>query len=341
VRTRLHACSLAADARRHCPKTPSRLAPQRWAAETTDNAAIPPPTRDPAVFRVHLRCAPERRLDFGSSMSSHAPPPLHTARTVESWARAFVLSRDPAEKVAPPTPPSEWDLQPIEERLVAPGRPPSWTISNVGSRTPATAALSEPRLAARLLHTFLHHELQAAELMAWALLAFPETPMEFRQGLLRIAEDELRHLRGYAALLSELGFHIGDFPVRDWFWERVPSCATPGQFCALMGMGLEAANLEHAPAFAHKFAAVGAKRVAEYLREVAHDEVQHVRFGVRWFGHFVGPIDFETWRKTLPAPLTPLLMRGKRMDVGVRLDGGRSLRFVEDLRSWTPDAPGS
>lgn len=260
---------------------------------------------------------------------------------MEQWARTFVLSRESEEKVAPPRPPSAWDPAPTEERLPAPGRPASWKIANVATRTPATAALSDPRLAARLLHTFLHHELQAAELMAWAILAFPRTPTTFREGLLRIAEDELRHLAGYAALLDDLGFGVGDFPVRDWFWERVPSCTTPGQFCALMGMGLEAANLEHAPTFAARFAAVGAERVAAHLHEVARDEVQHVRFGVRWFQHFVGPVDFETWRKTLPPPLTPLLMRGKRLDVGARLEAGMSRRFVEELRTWNPDEPGS
>ena len=58
--------------------------------------------------------------------------------------------------------------------------------------------------------------------MAWAVLAFPETPLEFREGLVRIALDEIRHMRIYAEQIARLGYRVGSFAVRDWFWERVP-----------------------------------------------------------------------------------------------------------------------
>src|SRR5690606_31833324 len=105
----------------------------------------------------------------------------------------------------------------------------------------------DPRARARLLHTFWFHELQAAELMCWALLKFPESEPAFREGLLRIWRDEVRHMGLYQAHIESLGFRLGDFEVRDWFWHRVPTCHNPTMFVALLGMGLEAANLEHAP----------------------------------------------------------------------------------------------
>ena len=47
-------------------------------------------------------------------------------------------------------------------------------------KSPGPEALRAPERRAALVHTFLHHELQAAELMCWAILAFPDTPEAFR-----------------------------------------------------------------------------------------------------------------------------------------------------------------
>ncbi len=79
--------------------------------------------------------------------------------------------------------------------------------------------------------------------MAWAVLAFPETPREFRSGLVRIALDEIRHMHLYAGQIARLGFRVGEFPVRDWFWELVPRCGDGASFVATMGLGVESANL--------------------------------------------------------------------------------------------------
>ena len=81
--------------------------------------------------------------------------------------------------------------------------------------------------------------IQAAELMAWAILAYPDTPLAFRDGLLKIALDEVRHMRLYRAHIERLGYRVGDFAVRDWFWMRVPTCPDPASFVAVMGLGLE------------------------------------------------------------------------------------------------------
>ncbi|MEZ5973407.1 MAG: DUF455 family protein [Planctomycetota bacterium] len=95
-----------------------------------------------------------------------------------------------------------------------------------------------------------HHELQAAEMFAWALLAFPETPLAFRQGLWRLLRsEELGHLALYLQRLAALGTRFGDEPVRDWFWSRLGSVQTPVEFVAFLGLGLEGANLEHAQRF--------------------------------------------------------------------------------------------
>lgn len=196
--------------------------------------------------------------------------------------------------------------------------------------------LEAPSARAKLLHTFFHHELQAAELMCWALLRFADAEPEFRQGLLRICGDELRHLRAYRDRIEQLGFAIGSFPVRDWFWQRVPCCASKLEFVALMGMGLEAANLEHAPLFAERLTAAGDVLSADLQRTIEADELGHVAFAVHWFERWTGGQSFERWQAALPRPLSPLLMRGKRFNRAARERAGMSASFLAALERWQP-----
>ncbi len=177
--------------------------------------------------------------------------------------------------------------------------------------------------------------------MAWALLAFPDTPREFRAGLLRIATDEIRHMKMYAAEIERLGHRIGEFTVRDWFWQRVPTCTGPLAFVALMGLGLESANLEHSASFAARFRAVGDEAGARVQELVGLEEIAHVRFGVRWFTEWSGELTFESWRRALPEPLTPLLMRGLPLRRDARTRAGQPASFQDELEAWTPDAPSS
>lgn len=201
-------------------------------------------------------------------------------------------------------------------------------------------ALREPRARARLALTFAHHEIQAGELMCWAILAFPHTPPEFRDGLARLALDEARHARLYVEQARRLGLRLGDVPVRDWFWQRVPRAATPEAFVALLGLGFEAANLDHAERFAAAFDRHGDGELAAVQREVGRDEREHVRFAVRWFQRFVGRLEFEAWRKRLPPPLTPLVLRGRPLARSARVDSGMDAEFVAALEAWSPDASG-
>jgi uncharacterized ferritin-like protein (DUF455 family) len=257
--------------------------------------------------------------------------------TVERWAWDFVVSTSLEHKLAPPPPPERWEPRPIARCLKGPGRPAELRLA---TRAPKTRGLSTPRGRARVLHTFLHHELQAAELMAWALLTFPYTPQEFRAGLVRITLDEVRHMRLYAKQIERLGHRVGEFDVRDWFWERIPACATPVSFVAAMGLGLESANLEHTVTFAARFREVGDEQAARTQEIVGREEIAHVRFGTRWFEEFTGGLDFDRWREALPEPLSPMLMRGRPLEREARARAGFSGSFLDKLDAWRPVSPG-
>jgi uncharacterized ferritin-like protein (DUF455 family) len=259
--------------------------------------------------------------------------------TVERWCWDLILTDSEESKLQPPElrigETHQWEQSSVPRRLARPGRPTNWRVVQRSPRTPKAGAMADVSARAQLLHTFLHHELQAAELFAWAVLAFPETPVRFRRGLVAILQEELRHLHMYSGRLAQLGFELGDFPVRDWFWERVPAVADGLGFVGLMGMGLEAANLDHGAVFARRFRIAGDSKSAHLIEQVERDEVRHVTFARRWFRRWTGALDFDCWAHNLPAPLTPALFQGRTINELAREAAGLGGEFLRELREWS------
>lgn len=261
--------------------------------------------------------------------------------SAESFAKRYVLSLDLAVKRRPPSLElpfvgSTEFVDSARSNDLRPGRPPELRLTEDKPKSMKLGAIQNEKKRAELVHKFWHHELQAAELMCWAILRFPETPLEFRRGLLRICRDEIRHMALYEEHLERLGYGPGDFPVRDWFWERVPLSTTPLAFVAFVGMGLEAANLEHTERFATWFRTVGDERGAEIQEQVGREEIAHVRFATRWFREWTGGVDFETFRRALPPPMSPLLLRGKTLRREARLRAEMPEEFLDALDAWVP-----
>ena len=271
-------------------------------------------------------------------LHSSTPPAGSLAR----WAFDYVVSCEVALKLDPPRPWGENELGEMSTqaplRLSAPGRPANWVVVARHARTPSAASLGHALNRAKLALTFAHHEIQAAELMAWAILAFPETPREFQSGLARLVLDEARHARGYVAHAQSLGMQLGEHPVRDWFWQRVGAVHTPAQFVALLGLGFEGANLDHSSRYAQLFREAGDEAGALLQESIGAEERVHVRFAARWFAHFAGELSFENWLAHLPKPLTPLVLRGLPFARAARLDSGLSESFVDALERWSPAA---
>ncbi len=258
--------------------------------------------------------------------------------TIERWAFAYVVADTLDAKLAPPGPPSVFARGARSFREVRPGRPAEFSLE---AKAHKQRGLASPHGRARAMHAFMHHELQAAELFAWALLAYPDAPEALREGMVRILLDEVRHANLYVEEVRRLGYEVGAFPVRDFFWERIPDCARIDSFLAVMGLGFEAGNLDHAARFAAIFRDVGDARAAEVQRIVGQDEIAHVRFGARWFRALRGELDFDVWAASLPAPLSPLLMRGQPLCLEARRAAGLDDTFLERLAAWRPDASSS
>jgi uncharacterized ferritin-like protein (DUF455 family) len=268
-----------------------------------------------------------------------------STNALHEWAKAYVLSDELSVKFAPPPPPSVAENDPPASACpeLRPGHPAVFRRIERAEKSPKAGALRDPKKRAWLFHTFMHHELQAAELMAWAIVAYPDTPVAFRRGLANILLDEVRHMVLYREALESLGCALGDFGVRDWFWQRVPAAKKPAEFCAVMGLGLEAANLDHSRRYSQWLRAAGDPRGADLQDLIGDEELPHVRFALHWFRRFAGATDFATWCAHLPLPLSPVLLRGLPLDVDRRIRTGMDPLFIEQLAAvrFDPMAPRS
>lgn len=253
--------------------------------------------------------------------------------TVERWAWDYISSTDPAHKLHPPEIPTEFDPAHGWGAPGSPGRPVGWSLIQHSEKSVSRNAMRAPAVRCRMVHTFLHHELQAAELFARAVLVYPDAPAPLRKGWVGVIRDELRHMTMYEELLSRHGVSFGDHPVRDWFWSRVPAAKSAASFCAVMGMGLEGGNLDHAARFAEWFREAGDAEAARVQALIGEEEIPHVRLGVHWFRRLSERGDFNGWAEALPAPLTPWMMKGRELALDARTRAGMDDEFLGALAS--------
>jgi uncharacterized ferritin-like protein (DUF455 family) len=202
---------------------------------------------------------------------------------------------------------------------------------------PAIDGMPDPAQRPRILHALANHELQAAELFAWALLAFPDTPADFRRGLVGILQDEQRHTRMYRARLRALGGELGDFPVNGYFWGKVPDIASPLDFVCAMSLTFENANLDHTVEYAEAARRADPK-TATVIDEVHRDEIEHVRFGWTWLQHFKNADEsaWDAFRSHLTWPLRPAKAKDVRFHRAGREAAGLDPDFIRRLEESQP-----
>jgi uncharacterized ferritin-like protein (DUF455 family) len=198
--------------------------------------------------------------------------------------------------------------------------------------------MADPAQKVRILHAFANHELQAVELFAWALLAFPHSPPAFRRGLLRILGEEQTHCRLYVRRLEELGVRFGDFPVSGYFWSKVGDLTSPARFVCAMALTFESANLDHAVEYARAARDHGDDRTAEILEKIHDDEVGHVRFGWHWLGEFKEPDRSmgQAYRANVRWPLRAALAKGPVFHPESRRAAGLSEKFIRMVAQADP-----
>jgi uncharacterized ferritin-like protein (DUF455 family) len=252
---------------------------------------------------------------------------------VRKFALTILQTPDLEGKLTPP-PKELTDHQPGPPlRLTTPARTPQLAIVPARqTKVPPIEGMPDPAQRVRILHALANHELQAVELFAWALLAFPQTPTDFREGLVQILRDEQRHTRMYKARVEALGALFGDFPVSGYFWNKAEHMASPLDFVCAMSLTFENANLDHTVELAAAAHQAGDRKTAAVIEQVHRDEIEHVAFGWQWLKAWKGESSaWDTYRQSLTWPLRPAKARGLRFHRTGRETAGLDHDFIHHL----------
>jgi len=226
--------------------------------------------------------------------------------------------------------------------VAAPARPPALRVASArAGRVPPVAGMRDPHQRARILHALANHELQAIELFAWALLAFPDAPALFRRGLAAILGEEQSHMRLYMGRLAALGHELGDFPVTGHFWNHLGQFSSPRRFVCAMGLTFENANLDFAQEYAAAARAAGDPETASVLDRVHREEIRHVRFAWRWLKRWQGqePSAWQVYLDSVSPPLGPGRARGRELCLASRRAAGLDEEFIAGLAAATAIRP--
>lgn len=222
----------------------------------------------------------------------------------------------------------------------APGRPGNLcfkTERSAQSDFPGLHRLEREEERGRLLHFFTNHELLATELMALALLRFPDAPAAFRRGVLQTLKDEQVHTRLYLDRMAECGIQFGEIPVSGYFWRSVSGMENPMDYVTALSLTFEQANLDFCRYFARAFGKVGDARTAGLLDRIYRDEIGHVAHGLKWFRRWKNPrqSDWDAFCQQLKFPLSPQRAKGITLNVEGRRAAGLEAAFIAELNVYS------
>ncbi len=220
-----------------------------------------------------------------------------------------------------------------------PSRPPSMQFRRHSRKEvlPSFAELAHPDKRAICLHRFAGHELLAVEIMAYALLAFPQTPRSFRLGIAYTLKEEQEHVRLYIKRLEALGLKFGDLPLYRHFWNSTPYLKNPVQYVSVMSLTFEMANLDFAPIYGAHFASHGDSASSQLMTRILDDEIGHVSFGWNWLKKWKqeGEDLWQMWTRALPPKMEIKRARGPQFFAEHRKEAGISedwiARFTKPL----------
>ncbi|HBE96766.1 MAG TPA: DUF455 domain-containing protein, partial [Verrucomicrobiales bacterium] len=160
--------------------------------------------------------------------------------TISEFAQRVLMSDSLEEKLTHA--PRHLILDPPSKETIAipdtPGRPSHLLPSSNDGRSPfpSTHQIEDEEQRAILLHFFANHELLAVELMALALLKFPNAPDSFRKGVLHTLKEEQNHTRWYLKRIEECGVKFGDYHLSPMIWSHISPMESPLDYVSTLSL---------------------------------------------------------------------------------------------------------
>ncbi|MCX6119007.1 MAG: DUF455 family protein [Proteobacteria bacterium] len=223
-----------------------------------------------------------------------------------------------------------------------PGRPPGLSLDHrpktkSNYKFPKSSSLDHAESRGQVLHFFANHELLAIELMALALLKFPDSPESFQLGIVNTIEEEQIHMQLYIQRMKELGVEFGEMPLNGFFWNSLKTMSTPEEFVAGMSLTFEQANLDFSLQYKNKFSELGDHVTADVLQKVLIDEIGHVKHGVIWMNRWKAPNQslWKAYMEHLHFPLTPMRGKAAFFDINSRKQAGLDDEFIRQMQIFS------
>jgi uncharacterized ferritin-like protein (DUF455 family) len=234
----------------------------------------------------------------------------------------------------------------LELRVPEPARSPElkFAARRAAPAMPHPDTFSDPKRRAVAHHIMANHELQALEVMAWVLLAFPDAPREFRLGVAGVMQDEQRHTLMHMERSAALGLRFGELPVNCYIWKKALSFQSVLQYLAGLPLTFEGRNLDHTLEFEEYFLKAGDPKSAAIMKTIHRDEISHVSFGLDWLRRLKPPeqSDWDAYVANLHYPLRPDKSVGDVFHAEPRQAAGMSEEFLKRLQSGSDEtSPGN
>ncbi|MGJ8723856.1 MAG: DUF455 family protein [Roseibacillus sp.] len=265
--------------------------------------------------------------------------------TVRDYAEKILLSETLEEKLAPP--PQGLSLDPPRKGSYRspdlPGRPELLrprSSKETRTKIPSVEQLGNEEHRSVLLHFFCNHELLAVELMALALLKFPDAPDAFRRGLLHTLQEEQEHTRLYLDRMAATGTQFGDHSLSSMIWDHIATMTSPLEYVSRLSLTFEQSNLDYANYYSKAFARVGDETTSDLLAKIYKDEIAHVGYGLKWLRRFKQEkeSDWDAWHRSLAHPLSPVRAKAPERTVPFNTQGrekaGLDSDFIDNLKIY-------
>ena len=233
---------------------------------------------------------------------------------------------------------SEFDLKfnltPTKKEIL-PGLNKSIEFSKEQIKFPRAGSFHLKEKRALALHFFANHELLAIEMMAAALLMFPDLTESFKRNLISTIKDEQKHFLLYRKRMNQLGVDFGDYPLNDFFWRQFASIKSPEEFYVLVALTFESANLDFAIYYRDIFEEVEDFECQKIMSIVLEDEIKHVARGRSYLESKVDPKDlWSYYQGLLPDKITPARSKGIKFFDEPRIKAGLHPDFISCQRDY-------